>query len=190
MRVVDEKTRNTVALLLRHIEEGDESAEDQLFELVYADLRRKAGRLVSGQPDPRALQGTDLVHDVYAGLFVGDAGKWESRRHFLGVAARAMRCVLVDHARARKRAKRAPAADRAALDLLVASFAERTVDVLDLDLALQELADDDSRAARVVELRMFAGLSMNEMAGVLQLPKRTIERDWTYARIRLRRLLE
>ena len=101
-----------------------------------------------------------------------------------------MRNLLVDRARAGKRAKRAPPDDRAALDLLVAKFAERAIDVLDLDAALVSLAEEDARAARVVELRLFAGLTVSEVAGVLQLPKRTIERDWTFARIRLRRLIE
>lgn len=188
--VVDENTRNTVTLLLRQIESGDRGAEDQLFELVYADLHRQAERCLRGQPASRTLHSTDLVHEAYAKLFVGDAGKWENRRHFLGVAAKAMRSILVDHARSRHRAKREPPGDRLALDNVVAKFEQRVIDILDLDEALSILASDDPRAAQVVELRLFAGLSVTEIAGVLQVPKRTIERDWTFARLRLRRLLE
>jgi len=187
---VDEKTKHTVTLLLRQIEDGDDGAEDQLFELVYADLHREAGRTIARLPLTDSLQSTDLVHEVYGKLFVGDAGKWENRRHFLGVAAKAMRSILVDHARAKRRAKRTPPGERAALDSLVTKFEDRALDVLELDDALCTLANEDARAARVVELRMFAGLTVSEVAGVLQLPKRTIERDWTFARIRLRRLTE
>ena len=189
-RGLDEKTKHTVTLLLRQISDGDDEAEDQLFELVYADLHREAGRVNAGRPLSDTLQNTDLVHEVYAKLFVGDGGKWENRRHFLGVAAKAMRSILVDHARAKRRAKRTPPGERAALDSVVTKFEDRAIDVLDLDAALVSLAEEDARAARVVELRLFAGLTMSEVAGVLQLPKRTIERDWTFARIRLRRLIE
>jgi len=187
---VDEKTKHTVTLLLRQIEDGDNGAEDQLFELVYADLHREAGHCIARLPIAETLQSTDLVHEVYAKLFVGDAGKWENRRHFLGVAAKAMRSILVDHARAKQRAKRTPPGERDALDSLVTKFEDRAINVLELDDALCKLADEDSRAARVVELRIFAGLTVSEVAGVLQVPKRTIERDWTFARIRLRRLTE
>ncbi|MDH3591454.1 MAG: ECF-type sigma factor [Planctomycetota bacterium] len=186
---MDERTRSTATLLLRQLEDGDDGAEEQLFELVYADLHRQAERCLVGQPASQTLQSTDLVHEVYAKLFVGEVGKWENRRHFLGVAAKAMRSILVDHARARHRAKRSPPGERVALDSLVARFEERTLDVLALEAALCQLAEEDTRAARVVELRLFAGLSVSEVAGVLQLPKRTIERDWTFARIRLRRLI-
>ena len=188
--LVDDRTKHTVTLLLRQIGDGDDEAEDQLFELVYADLHRQADRAIAGRPLSDSLQSTDLVHEVYAKLFVGEGGKWENRRHFLGVAAKAMRSILVDHARAKRRAKRTPPGERAALDSLVTKFEDRVIDVLDLDAALCELAKEDARAARVVELRLFAGLTMSEVAGVLQLPKRTIERDWTFARIRLKRLIE
>jgi RNA polymerase sigma factor (TIGR02999 family) len=188
--MVDEKTRNTVTVLLRQIEAGDRRAEDQLFELVYADLHRQAERFLARLPASATLGSTDLVHEAYAKLFVGDAGKWENRRHFLGVAAKAMRSILVDHARSRGRAKRSPAGDRVALDSVVAKFEEKMIDILDLDETLTALAKEDARAAQVVELRLFAGLSVAEVAGVLQVPKRTVERDWTFARIRLRRLIE
>jgi len=183
-------TKHTVTLLLRQIEDGDGEAEDQLFELVYADLHREAGHATAGRPLTDSLQKTDLVHEVYAKLFVGEGGKWENRRHFLGVAAKAMRSILVDHARAKLRTKRTPPGERAALDSIVTKFEDRVIDVLDLDQALCTLAEEDARAARVVELRLFAGLSMSDVAGVLQLPKRTIERDWTFARIRLHRLIQ
>jgi len=187
---LDEQTKNTVSLLLRQIEDGDAGAEDQLFELVYADLHREAGRIIAKQPVRETLQNTDLVHEVYAKLFVGEAGKWENRRHFLGVAAKAMRSILVDHARAKRRAKRTPPGKRAALDSLITKFEDRVINVLELDDALCALAAEDSRASRVVELRLFAGLTVSEVAGVLQVPKRTVERDWTFARIRLKRLIE
>jgi RNA polymerase sigma-70 factor (ECF subfamily) len=187
---VDERTRNTVTVLLRQIEAGDRQAEEQLFELVYADLHRQAERCLSARSASDTLGSTDLVHEAYAKLFVGDAGKWENRRHFLGVAAKAMRSILVDHARSRSRAKRAPAGERVALDNVVAKFEKKVIDILDLDEALSALAKEDPRAAQVVELRLFAGLSVGDVAKVLQVPKRTVERDWTFARVRLRRLLD
>jgi RNA polymerase sigma factor (TIGR02999 family) len=184
---LDEKTKQTITVLLRRIEEGDNGAEDQLFDLVYADLHHAAERCLSPQKSSHTLQSTDLVHEAYAKLFAKSAGKWENRRHFLAVAAKAMRSILVDHARAKRRMKRAPAGERVALDSLVAKFEDRTIDVLDLNEALDALAADDARAAQVVELRLFAGLSVDEVAGVLGLPKRAVERDWTYARIQLQR---
>jgi DNA-directed RNA polymerase specialized sigma24 family protein len=154
---LDEKTKQTITVLLRRIEEGDNGAEDQLFDLVYADLHHAAERCLSPQKSSHTLQSTDLVHEAYAKLF------------------------------AKRRMKRAPAGERVALDSLVAKFEDRTIDVLDLNEALDALAADDARAAQVVELRLFAGLSVDEVAGVLGLPKRAVERDWTYARIQLQR---
>jgi len=186
---VDEKARNTMTVLLRQVGDGDEGAAEQLFELLYADLHREATRCLAGKPPAHTLRSTELVHEVYIKLFEGESGPWESRRHFLTVAAKAMRAILVDHARARLRAKRNRDGERVALDGLVTRFQDQTLDVLDLESALANLASEDPRAAQVVELRLFAGLEINDIAGVLRVPKRTVERDWRFARIRLRRLI-
>lgn len=176
---VDERIRQTATLLLARIDEGDERAEEELFELIHADLHAQAARLPDGSPAPQA---TDLVHAAYERLFQDGSGRWENRRHYLRVSAHALRAILVDHARA----GRSSPGREDPIDRLVAEFERRFVGILPLDESLRALEQEDPRAASVVELRLFAGLTLGEVAGVLRYPMRTIERDWTFARIRLR----
>jgi RNA polymerase sigma factor (TIGR02999 family) len=187
---------NQVTPLLHAWAAGDSTALDRLVPLVYGDLHRLAERAMRAQPEGHTLQATALVHETYLRLVERPSGSaavaWEGRAHFFGVAARAMRSVLVDHARARRAAKRGgPAARRLTLEVAeaVAPGQGPTVDVLALDEALDRLAAMDGRKARLVELRYFAGLGIDEAAAVLGVSPATVKRDWTAARAWLRREL-
>jgi RNA polymerase sigma factor (TIGR02999 family) len=141
------------------------------------------------QPESHTLQPTALVHEVFLKLFSGVEREWEDRQHFLSVAAKAMRQILVDHARSKGRKKRGGDAERDPLEGLAAPIADFGADLGDLDDALTALETEDARAASVVELRFFAGLSVVEVASQLGISTRQVERDWTYAKVWLRRRL-
>ena len=174
--------------LLRRISAGDEGARERLIELVYGELRRIAERQLGGV-EPRTLQPTALVHEAWLKLAGSGAREFEDRRHFLGFAARAMRSVAVDHARARGARKRTPDEPAQALDRVVDFLEGGEAELLDLDAALEELGRDDPELARLVELRFFAGLSQPEIAEVLGCSLSTVERGWRLARSRLHRRL-
>ena len=161
---------------------GNQAAYDELFPLVYAELRRIAAREMRHEKPGRTLQTTALVHEAYLRLLKDASLSFENRAHFLGIAARAMREILIEHARARSARKRGGGAVRLTLDDLVASVPSPSVDVLALDEALQRLARLDERHARVVELRYFGGLSVEETAVALGLSPATVKRAWTLAR--------
>jgi RNA polymerase sigma factor (TIGR02999 family) len=127
---------------------------------------------------------------MYVRLFGAGGTAWEDRRHFLSVASRAMRSILVDYARRKGRKKRTPVGDRVPLEAIGVDLGDRTVNVLDLDEALTDLAKEDERAARVVECRFFGQYTMSEISLLLDVPKRTVERDWTFARLWLKRYLD
>jgi RNA polymerase sigma factor (TIGR02999 family) len=165
---------------------------DELLPLVYDELRRQAARFLRAQAPGHTLQPTALVHEVYLRLVDQPTVEWEGRTHFFGVAARAMRSVLVDHARARhaaKRGGRARAVTLGAAHGIAGGTADAEVDVLALDEALTRLAALDPRQTQVVELRYFGGLSIEETAHVLGVSGATVERDWKTARLWLRREL-
>jgi RNA polymerase sigma factor (TIGR02999 family) len=161
---------------------GSQAAFDELFPLVYAELRRIAAREMRHEKPGRTLQTTALVHEAYLRLLKDASLSFESRAHFLGIAARAMREILIEHARARSARKRGGGGVRLTLDDLVASIPSPSIDVLALDEALQRLARLDERHARVVELRYFGGLSVEETAVALDLSPATVKRAWTLAR--------
>lgn len=173
-----------VTRLLERVSSGDTAAREELFTLVYAELRRRAERLVpSGEPN--TLQPTAVVHEAWMRLSAG-SGDWNSRAHFLGVAARAMRSVLVDHARAKGSEKRGGAARRVGLDAATRVYEERAIDLVALDEALARLSDVDIALTQIVELRFFSGLSIAETARVMGVSTPTVERGWTTARSWLR----
>jgi len=185
-----------VTALLQAWGRGERAALDELLPLVYSELRRQAERAMRAQPAGHTLQATALVHEAYLRLVDRPDPGWESRGHFFGVAARAMRSVLVDHARARKAAKRGLGAAAVTLSAAEAAGAgtdragdSEQVDVEALDRALTKLATLDERQARVVELRYFGGLSIAEAAEVLGISHATVEREWKTARLWLRREL-
>jgi len=161
---------------------------DELGPELYGELRRVAERAMARERHGHTLQPTALVHEAYLRL-LGQRVAWRSRTHFLGVAGQAMRRILVDHARRRAAAKRPSPAGRVTLSGLAAAESNEEVDLLDLDAALDRLARLDPRAARVVELRGFAGCTSEEAAEALGVSAATVARDWRMARSWLRREL-
>jgi RNA polymerase sigma factor (TIGR02999 family) len=175
--------------MLAKVGAGDQAGLDELFPLVYAELRRIAGREMRHEKSGRTLQTTALVHEAYLRLLKDASLSFENRAHFLGIAARAMREILIEHARARSARKRGGSAVRLTLDDVLAPTLSPTIDVLALDEALERLARLDERHARVVELRYFGGMSVEETAVALDLSPATVKRAWTLARAWLYREL-
>lgn len=172
--------------LLARIAEGDPRATDELLPLVYDQLRRIASARMAGERRDHTLQATALVHEAYARMMGGGQAAWENRRHFYFAAAESMRRILIEHARARSRIKRGgPGAKRRVLDFgAIADLAaeDKSEEILALDAALSRLKDERPRAAEVVTLRFFAGLSVRETAELLGVSPRTVELDWAFAR--------
>lgn len=176
-------SRQEVTGLLIEWSNGNKSALDQLMPLVYAELRRMARHYMSAQGPTLTLQTTALIHEAYVRL-VGDAGRrWENRAHFFGVAAKAMRHVLVDYARARHAVRRGGDAKRViTFDEAVIVSDDRVAGVVALDDALTELAELHPRQGQVVELKYFGGLSVKETAEALNVSPETVMRDWRAAK--------
>jgi RNA polymerase sigma factor (TIGR02999 family) len=168
---------------------GDQAAIDQLMPLVYKELRRMAKRYMAGQPQGHTLQTTALIHEAYLRL-VGQEGKrWQNRAHFFGVAAQAMRHILVDYARGRHTVKRGGEARAVSLDEAALVTKGQASEMVALDDALSRLAELAPRQSRVVELRYFGGMSVGEAAEVLKVSPETIMRDWRMAKAWLLREL-
>lgn len=163
---------------------------EQLFLLLYEPFRHLAVRYLSGEKVGHTLTPTALVHEAYLKLVKQDRVDWQGKTHFFAVGAQVMRRILVDHARGRGRAKRGGNAVRLKLEEGIALSPQRDEDVLAVDEALQKLAQLDGRQATVVELRFFGGLSVEEVATVIGVSKRTVEGEWTAARAWLRRELD
>jgi RNA polymerase sigma factor (TIGR02999 family) len=178
-----------VTELLAEATDGDHRALDRLLPLVYDELRRLAEGLMLRERAGHTLQPTALVHEVYMKLVDQTRARWESRAQFFAVAAQAIRRILVDHARTHRRLKRGGAQTTLALDEALVGSYQRTVDLIALDEALQDLAGHSPQQARIVELRFFSGLTIDETAAVLGISTATVERDWRYARARLYRRL-
>jgi RNA polymerase sigma factor (TIGR02999 family) len=175
-------TPEDVARLLREIRSGNRSALDTLVPAVYRELRAIAAGFLSRERNEHTLQPTALVHEAYLRLAGQNDLHWESRAHFLGIAARVMRQVLVDHARRRLVAKREGGLMRVTFDDERCGDDRADLEVVALHEALDALAQKDERLARVVELRYFGGLSVAEAAEVLGVGTATVERDWRAAR--------
>jgi RNA polymerase sigma-70 factor, ECF subfamily len=171
-----------VTRTLAALRAGDDGAMDRLFPLVYAELRRTADLLLAREFEAHTLQPTALVHEVYLKLARGGAPDATSHAHFLGIAARAMRQILVDHARKRKAAKRGRGEAFVTLGDHADTAAPDAESILALDDALQRLGKLDARLAKVVELRFFGGLTEEQVAAALGVTSRTVQRDWAKAR--------
>jgi RNA polymerase sigma factor (TIGR02999 family) len=179
-------SQNVTQLLLAW-NNGDEAALEQLLPLVYQELHRLAGRYLGRERGGHTLQTTALVHEAYLRLVDQKQVQWQNRAHFFAVAAQMMRRILVDYARARRGAKRGGGAQQVSLDEALVVSDERAADVVALDEALNALAEFDERKSKMVELRFFGGLSIEETAEVLNVSPGTVMRDWTLAKAWLQR---
>jgi RNA polymerase sigma factor (TIGR02999 family) len=186
-----QQSPRTVTRLLLAWGRGDAAASDQLLAILYDDLKRRARQYLRGERRDHTLEPTALVHEAYLRLVQQAHVDWQSRAQFLGLAAVMMRRVLVDHGRARSADKRGAGALRVPLSPDAAAAPPPEADFGDLDRALGELAQQDERQARLVELRVFGGLTFEDAAEVLGIPATTCQRDWSMARAWLfRRLAE
>jgi RNA polymerase sigma factor (TIGR02999 family) len=174
---------------LQQLERGDRAAAAKLFPLVYEELRALAAHFMQQERTDHTLEPTALVHEAYLRLIDQRNVDWKNRAHFFAIASQAIRRVLVDHARRRKAAKRGGGGQRVTLSEDVAISEDRTLDVADLDDALLKLTQLHERQARVVELRFFGGLSLEEAAEALGVSRTTVADDWTVARAWLSREL-
>lgn len=168
--------------LLRRISAGDRRAAEELLPLLYDELHRIARQSMGGPGAAPTLQPTAVLNEAWLRMEQAGSGGWEDRNHFLGVAARAMRSVVVDHVRARASHKRGGAHQRVDLDQALGRWEDTTTDLLELDKALDDLEQLDPSLARIVELRFFAGLPSSEIAAILSVSTRTVERGWATAR--------
>jgi len=169
--------------------QGDKAALDELMPVVYQELRRLAQNYLSDERRGHTLQTTALVHEAYLRLVDQRSVNWQNRAQFFGVAAQMMRRILINHAVDRQAKKRQGYATKVSLDEAVSFFEQREVDLMALDEALNGLAALDAQQARIVELRFFAGLTIEEVAEVMGLSPATIKREWESAKLWLRRQL-
>ncbi|MCH8147088.1 MAG: sigma-70 family RNA polymerase sigma factor [Planctomycetes bacterium] len=171
-----------VTQLLGSVSCGDQKALSELLAVVYSELKTLAAAKMRMERPDHTLQPTALVHEAFMRLVGQENLNWNSRTHFFGAAAEVMRRVLVDHARQRKSEKRGGGRPSASLDEALVVFETRSADLLELDSALKRLAELDPRQSRIVELRFFGGLSTAQVAKVVEVSERTVERDWRLAR--------
>jgi len=179
----------SVTQLLKAWGNGEQQALDQLIPLVYTELHRLAHRYMGRERIEHTLQPTALVHEAYERLIDLKHVSWQNRAHFFGVSARVMRRILVDYARSRRYNKRGGEWRQIPFNEAVAVFRDRQTDIVALDDALRALADIDPRKSQVVEMRFFGGLSIKEVAKVLNVSQETVLRDWRLARVWLLREL-
>ena len=182
-------SQNEVTQLLLAWSDGDQTALEELTSLVYAELRRLAERYMRRERAGHTLQTTALVNEAYVRLVDLQQVRWRNRAHFIGVAAQLMRHILVDFARARRQAERGGFAQQVSLDEAALVVKGRSAEFIALDDALQSLAEIDPRKSRIVELRYFGGLNVEETAEVLKISPRTVMREWSLARAWLHREL-
>lgn len=169
-----------VTILLNAVSAGDENAPEKLLEAVYDDLRRLAAKYMYNERGDHTLQATALVHEAYIRLVDWKNVSWQNRAHFFAVATNVMRKILVDNARSKNAGKRG--GQKISLDEAVSFSAERELNLIALEEALQNLEKLDARQARIVELRFFGGLSIEETAYILGVSETTVKREWTFAK--------
>ena len=188
---------NEVTRILSAIEQGDRHAASQLLPLVYEELRKLAAVKLAQEKPGQTLEATALVHEAYLRLVANPGGEsggaeayWNSRAHFFGAAAEAMRRILVDQARRKQADKRGGRGRRVPLDAADVGFTSPADELLDIDEALTRLTAEDPQAARLIQLRYFAGLSIEDAAEVVGISRSTAYEHWSYARVRLKTLLD
>jgi RNA polymerase sigma-70 factor (ECF subfamily) len=178
-----------VTKLLKAWSNGEQQALDELIPLVYAELHRLARRYMVRERNEHTLQPTALVHEAYERLIDLKCVSWQNRAHFFGVSAQVMRRILVDYARSRRYSKRGGEWRQIPLNEAVTIFRDQSTDIVALDDALRVLAAIDPRKERVVEMRFFGGLSIKEIAQVLNISQESVLRDWRLAKVWLLREL-
>lgn len=173
-----------VARILVAIERGDVRAVDELFPLVYQELRQLAAQRLNRELPGQTLQATALVHEAYLRLVGGENQNWSGRHHFFAAAAEAMRRILIENARRKKSLRHGGGRKRVDLDeaILTKDNDAATDGLIALDEALEKLSDQDKVSADLIKLRFFAGLTMEQAADILGIPRRTADRNWAYAR--------
>jgi RNA polymerase sigma factor (TIGR02999 family) len=175
-----------ITTLLRRCQEGDDVAQAALVEAVYDELKVIAGRHMRRESSGHTLQTTALVNEAFLKLLHVKSATWQDRAHFFAVASRLMRRILVDHARKHLAGKRGGGMDMLPLNEAMVFSPDRAAPLLQLDEALTRLAESEPRTARVIELRFFGGLSVEETAEVLKISPRTVKREWGFGRAWLR----
>lgn len=179
-----------ITKILQSIESGDPSAADRLLPLVYDELRRLAASRMRNESSAQLLQGTALVHEAYVRLVDGHESRhWNGRAHFFGAAAEAMRRILVEQARRKSSLRQGGGIQIQELPEIACNHTPNADRILDIDLALTQLAEKDLEAAEVVKLHIFAGLTLEEVADALQVSRATVYRNWAYARAALKLVL-
>lgn len=171
-----------VTQVLRELSDGHETAPERLMPLVYDELRRLAGGYLEGERSDHTLQATALVHEAYIRLVDWKNVSWQNRAHFFALAAQVMRRILVDHAREKKAEKRGSGFTMLALEEAVSFPQQREVDLIALDDALKDLALLDPMQSRIVELRFFGGLTIEETAETMKVSPATLKREWAMAK--------
>ena len=179
-----------VTILLKAWSEGDREALDELMPIVYSELHRLARAKLQGERADHTLQTGALVNEAYMRLVDQTRVRWQNRAHFFGTAAGLMRRILIDHARERRSAKRGGGATRVELDEALGAAEATDVDVLALDAALVKLEQLDPRQCRLVVLRFFGGLTIDEVADIMEMSSGTVKREWNAAKLWLRRELD
>jgi RNA polymerase sigma-70 factor, ECF subfamily len=177
-----ERPPQDVTVLLAEVTKGDQQAASKLIPLVYDELRRLAGRYMRRERTGHTLQATALVHEAYLKLVQYPSVDWQNRAHFFGIAAQVMRHILVDHARGRGREKRGAGQQLVSLAEALVFSPEKSVELLKLDESLERLTKLDPRQGRIVELRFFGGLTVEETAHVLGISPKTVKREWSVAK--------
>jgi len=180
-------TSSDVTVLLQRIRDGDSAASEAIVPLLYRELRGIAARCLQSERSDHTLQPTALVHEAFLKLVGQDNADYNSRGHFMAIAAMVMRRILVNHATARAAQKRGGGARRVPLHNDLRISKDRSIDLVALDEALTKLAERDARKAKVVEQRFFAGMEMSQIAEILGVSLATVKRDWEFARTWLMR---
>jgi RNA polymerase sigma factor (TIGR02999 family) len=174
--------REDVTALLAQLTKGNEEAASKLIPLVYAELRRLAGSYMRRERSDHTLQATALVHEAYLKLVEQRSVDWKSRAHFFGIAAQVMRRILVDHARGHLRDRRGGGQRAVPMDKALVFAPEQSLELVKLDQALERLSKIDPRQGKIVELRFFGGLTVEQTADLLGISAKTVKRDWSMAK--------